>query len=142
MGCQKRSCKTTKKHDCCDVDCGDDDDDDCNNGSANAGDSEEGGSGSNGDPKESDPLQPNKMVKSKSLLKELTATLAADRTTSKERTLIVSVTPERRRETWSQKTEFLLAVIGFAVDLGNVWRFPYICYQNGGGEYMGNYLLV
>lgn len=42
--------------------------------------------------------------------------------------------PERQRETWSQKAEFLLAVIGFAVDLGNVWRFPYICYQNGGGK--------
>jgi hypothetical protein len=39
------------------------------------------------------------------------------------------------RETWSKKVEFLLAVIGFAVDLGNVWRFPYICYQNGGGTY-------
>lgn len=47
----------------------------------------------------------------------------------------MSTVPERKRETWSQKTEFLLAVIGFAVDLGNVWRFPYICYQNGGGEY-------
>lgn len=51
------------------------------------------------------------------------------------RVVVVALTPDRRRETWNKKVEFLLAVIGFAVDLGNVWRFPYICYQNGGGKY-------
>ncbi|GJQ70886.1 hypothetical protein Trydic_g803 [Trypoxylus dichotomus] len=58
------------------------------------------------------------------------------------RVVVVALTPDRRRETWNKKVEFLLAVIGFAVDLGNVWRFPYVCYQNGGGAFLIPYTIM
>ena len=42
---------------------------------------------------------------------------------------------------WSSRFAFIMASVGFAVGLGNIWRFPYVTGENGGSAFVVIYLL-
>ncbi|WP_298885348.1 sodium-dependent transporter [uncultured Serinicoccus sp.] len=47
-----------------------------------------------------------------------------------------------QRETWTSSTGFILAAVGSAVGLGNIWRFPGVAYESGGGAFLIPYLVA
>lgn len=47
-----------------------------------------------------------------------------------------------QREQWTKGVEFLLSCIAMSVGLGNIWRFPFVAYENGGGAFLIPYIIV
>ena len=65
--------------------------------------------------------------------KERSADVSVQDVEESDSAVLQKVEVEEIRKGWGNKMEYILATIGFAVGLGNVWRFPYLCQKNGGG---------
>jgi NSS family neurotransmitter:Na+ symporter len=53
-----------------------------------------------------------------------------------------TVEPTATRDQWGTKLGFILAAMGSAIGLGNIWRYPYVVYENGGGAFLIPYFVA
>lgn len=54
--------------------------------------------------------------------------------------MVAAKTQTPRREAFGSRNVFILSAVGSAVGLGNIWRFPYVAYEGGGGAFLIPYL--
>lgn len=69
-----------------------------------------------------------------SLSSRLDASVITIKVTDDDSTKNSESSPKQRMQ-WDNKLQFVLSLISYAVGLGNIWRFPYLCQRNGGGMY-------
>uniref|UniRef100_A0A0K8VDP4 Transporter n=1 Tax=Bactrocera latifrons TaxID=174628 RepID=A0A0K8VDP4_BACLA len=60
----------------------------------------------------------------------------------KKNTAPIDAEVKNDRKNWSGKLDFLMSCISVSVGLGNIWRFPFIAYENGGGVFLIPYIII